>query len=471
LAGGVNNQIQYNNRGVLNGFTMSGDVTVVPTTGVATVANGSVTWSAVSGTHAKNTAETTAGITPTNYGYLPGDIRRYGGVADGVYDNNTPIDNARIAANPGTVYYGGNYYASGYWENLAPLVSEYINGSPTNYQTTVSATKPVTWAKQFVGQTQSTSGYGHYVTAVDSYTLTGVDVQSGAAGIFRMNSYSTNSLNSSFNKTNQVALVANASALSTSASASVEAFNAIAASLYTGSLAHIVVGVEADISASNPPGFFGGASTAYSVGVSSNWVGGLQNGTIGVSVSSSNATYGWLHSGVFAGSINTGLTVTRNGTVSPDSGIWIASAATFGIYIGAKAKYAMNPGQTADYTYQPVIGLALGQTGATSANSQKFRFIATNGSSAEINYDVYLNSSGLISFDYNGTAKFGISSDGYVYIQNTLVVNTRKTGYTAMAGSVDRSTSFNTGTVTLTQLAQRVAALQADLTSHGLIGA
>ena len=37
LAGGTNGQLQYNNSGVLNGFTMSGDVTVVPTTGVATV--------------------------------------------------------------------------------------------------------------------------------------------------------------------------------------------------------------------------------------------------------------------------------------------------------------------------------------------------------------------------------------------------------------------------------------------------
>ena len=37
IAGGVNGQLLYNNSGVVNGFTMSGDVTVVPTTGVATV--------------------------------------------------------------------------------------------------------------------------------------------------------------------------------------------------------------------------------------------------------------------------------------------------------------------------------------------------------------------------------------------------------------------------------------------------
>ena len=37
LAGGTNNQIQYNNSGVLNGFTMSGDATIVPTTGAITV--------------------------------------------------------------------------------------------------------------------------------------------------------------------------------------------------------------------------------------------------------------------------------------------------------------------------------------------------------------------------------------------------------------------------------------------------
>ncbi len=45
------------------------------------------------------------------------------------------------------------------------------------------------------------------------------------------------------------------------------------------------------------------------------------------------------------------------------------------------------------------------------------------------------------------------------------------TGYTAMTGTPDKATAYGTGTVTLAQLAGRVAQLQADLTSHGIIGA
>jgi hypothetical protein len=51
------------------------------------------------------------------------------------------------------------------------------------------------------------------------------------------------------------------------------------------------------------------------------------------------------------------------------------------------------------------------------------------------------------------------------------VVSTRKTGYTnAMTGTANRATSYATGTITLAQLAERVKAIQDDLTTHGLIG-
>lgn len=51
------------------------------------------------------------------------------------------------------------------------------------------------------------------------------------------------------------------------------------------------------------------------------------------------------------------------------------------------------------------------------------------------------------------------------------VVTARQTGYTnAMAGTKNRATAYNTGTITLVQLAERVGALLDDLTIHGLIG-
>ena len=45
-----------------------------------------------------------------------------------------------------------------------------------------------------------------------------------------------------------------------------------------------------------------------------------------------------------------------------------------------------------------------------------------------------------------------------------------KTGWEAMGGTATRTT-FDTSTITLVQLAQRVKALTDDLITHGLIGA
>lgn len=50
------------------------------------------------------------------------------------------------------------------------------------------------------------------------------------------------------------------------------------------------------------------------------------------------------------------------------------------------------------------------------------------------------------------------------------VVQSRETGYVAFTGTTNKGTSYATGTVTLIQLAERVAAIQASLTTHGLIG-
>ena len=57
-------------------------------------------------------------------------------------------------------------------------------------------------------------------------------------------------------------------------------------------------------------------------------------------------------------------------------------------------------------------------------------------------------------------------------IAGTQVVSTRVTGYTAFTGTnTNRGTAYDTATITLPQLAERVRALQIDLTAHGLVGA
>lgn len=60
-------------------------------------------------------------------------------------------------------------------------------------------------------------------------------------------------------------------------------------------------------------------------------------------------------------------------------------------------------------------------------------------------------------------------SNGVYRVAGTQVVGTRKPGWTAATGTATRTT-FATGTVTLSVLAEHVKALQDDLTSHGLIG-
>jgi hypothetical protein len=54
-------------------------------------------------------------------------------------------------------------------------------------------------------------------------------------------------------------------------------------------------------------------------------------------------------------------------------------------------------------------------------------------------------------------------------IGGTRIISSRRTGWTAATGTATRTT-FDTTTVTLPQLAERLKALMDDLTSHGLIG-
>jgi hypothetical protein len=71
------------------------------------------------------------------------------------------------------------------------------------------------------------------------------------------------------------------------------------------------------------------------------------------------------------------------------------------------------------------------------------------------------------SIDTNG---INLGSGRVLKVNGTQVVGPRDTGWAAMTGSADEGTTYDTSTVTLPQLAGRVMALQAALTTHGLIG-
>lgn len=57
----------------------------------------------------RSTAEITAGVTPTNYAYIPGSFLRYGAKGDGVNDDTTALENAFLCNQ--RVYGGGPQYS------------------------------------------------------------------------------------------------------------------------------------------------------------------------------------------------------------------------------------------------------------------------------------------------------------------------------------------------------------------------
>ena len=79
--------------------------------------------------------------------------------------------------------------------------------------------------------------------------------------------------------------------------------------------------------------------------------------------------------------------------------------------------------------------------------------------------------SGSSILEFRSDGKLYLPSASTILINSTQVIGARDTGWTAMTGSSNKATSYDTSTVTLAQLAGRVMALQASLTTHGLIGA
>jgi hypothetical protein len=104
------------------------------------------------------------------------------------------------------------------------------------------------------------------------------------------------------------------------------------------------------------------------------------------------------------------------------------------------------------------------------AVGQKLSFAATNDRTL-------LYSGGVLAYQVSGGTKYTISDVGATNQVGTFSINavqvltSRRTGYTnAMSGTADRATPYDTSTITLVQLAQRVKAIEDDLLTHGLIG-
>jgi hypothetical protein len=79
------------------------------------------------------------------------------------------------------------------------------------------------------------------------------------------------------------------------------------------------------------------------------------------------------------------------------------------------------------------------------------------------------NTTGTEKLSVTGKIQLTATADSYMVGTNN-VVGSRKTGWAAPTGTATR-TAFDTATVAVADLAQRLKALIDDLTSHGLIGA
>lgn len=115
---------------------------------------------------------------------------------------------------------------------------------------------------------------------------------------------------------------------------------------------------------------------------------------------------------------------------------------------------------------------------AANVNSQPVKFKSHNAADVAVEHSLYGGAD--FFFISSSSSTFGVKIAGgtllldatkNIIIGGNGVVGDRKTGYTnAMTGTANRATAYATSTITLAQLAERVKALQDDLTAHGLIG-
>ncbi len=90
-----------------------------------------------------------------------------------------------------------------------------------------------------------------------------------------------------------------------------------------------------------------------------------------------------------------------------------------------------------------------------------------NGIAAGTDCFMFRDSSAQMTHDCN----INLASTRVLKVNGTQVIGARDTGWTAMTGSSNKATAYDTSTITLAQLAGRVMELQAALTTHGVIGA
>ncbi|MDP8979070.1 MAG: hypothetical protein M3O35_00605 [Acidobacteriota bacterium] len=170
-----------------------------------------------------------------------------------------------------------------------------------------------------------------------------------------------------------------------------------------------------------------------------------------------------------SGSLIVGAVGSANSV--PATGV---TAGTFGsgvIYAGTINCSQLNAGtiSAAISLTSPTITVT---SGTITVNIDSSHYIMVSDSST--GYVGQMTNTGISASATGGAfailTSLGVNTNGQYAVNSTRVVGARQTGWAVPTGTINRAT-YDTATVTVGGLAQIVAALQADLRSHGLIGA
>lgn len=167
------------------------------------------------------------------------------------------------------------------------------------------------------------------------------------------------------------------------------------------------------------------------------------------------------------------ITNLANGTVATDACTYgqVFTAATVSIAGEFRAGNGLVGAPSLSFASLPTVGFYTdGSTFFGTANGANTLVMGDGALRCRGDIQVALVANGGTPYVVLDVGGVTIGSAGVVTIASSQVVGTRKTGYSAMTGVANRATVYDTSTITLPQLAQRMKALLDDLTLHGLIG-
>ena len=164
-----------------------------------------------------------------------------------------------------------------------------------------------------------------------------------------------------------------------------------------------------------------------------------------------------------------GLRVQSQGTERIDVGLTVAGPVKYGIDL-SYADHDANAAGICMKADQRVYGNVTASDSASRFPTALGNSYWSYSSSLTAWHFVTGGNSALQIYSDKVISPQAIRSDTEFRVSTLKVVGARDTGWTAMTGTTNKATSYDTSTVTLAQLAGRVMALQAALTTHGLIG-